>query len=689
MKNNHKTNNMVQNRTKRLCYALSLMAMASVSVTSVQAQQNQKYGTTSDKKAYTICQEANEMAMGAGKDPSKLKAAVAKYSEALERDPNYMDALFAQADLYRELRQPNNQINCIMRAVGIDSTYYVTAYYHCAVALCQKERFEEALHWFDLFDRFSEGKKIKLKQDKRWRQKAMSVLAMMKNPVPFEPRYPSDYIEQTPFETYWPSMSLDETELVMTSRLPLDTVEFHKDPTMIARINNNETHEDLYCLRRDDTQATWRPLEPIYDINTDFNEGTQSLSPDGRWMFYTACGYKDSKGSCDIYFSQRTATGWTKGVNIGAPVNSSQWETQPCFSADGKTLYFVRGRANSTMRNGNIMMAKVKGVNRAGIPIFDMPKELGDSINTQGDESHPYICHDGKTLFFSSDTWPGVGCKDIFVSRLKEDGTWSTPKNIGYPINNTDDDEGLVVTANGVTGYYNSVREVDGRRKREVKMFDLYPEIRPEPVPFVRGYISDCDTKRPIDATILLDRISDGANIVTSRTLPDGSFTTALPGKDNYLLSVNAKGYFFRTYKFEVNDVSQMHGPITLTADKVCLSPLKIGNKIALRNIYFDTDKWDIKPESKVELDKLVKIMKENPTLRIEISGHTDSRASVKHNQVLSENRAKSTVDYLVNHGIERSRFKTVGYGLSQPCATNETEEGRALNRRIEAKIIQ
>lgn len=666
--------------------ALSLLLV----VVMCYSQTGQKYNTTSNKKAYAAFQAAEDYALRLQPGNIEgLETLLGMYKEALSFDPNYLEALYRCADCYARLKQPGNQINCIQKAVGIDSTAWVKGYYQCAVALAQKSRFEESLKWFNLFDKFSAGKPSKIKQDPTWRKKAELYVYFMKHPVPFEPRYPTDRIEKTPFETYWPSLTLDETELVMTMRLPRDTVKFNQDPTMLTRLNNNETQEDMYMCKRTAPDIPWSSITPVYSINTDFNEGTQTLSPDGRWMFYTACGYADSKGSCDIYWSQRTEHGWTKGANIGEPVNSKAWESQPCFSADGKTLYFIRGAAGSAKRNASIYAAKVVGITPTGFPKFSKPVSLGDSINTAGDESHPFIHADGKTLFFSSDGWPGLGAKDMFVSRKKADGSWTTPLNVGYPINTTEDDEGLVVTADGTTGYYNSVRMIDGRFKREVKMFDLYPEIRPDPVPFVKGYITDCKTKRNIDATVLLDRMSDGRNIVTSRTLPDGSFSTALPGIDDYLLSVNAKGYFFRTVKFTAEAIRQQKGPVMIKGEDVCLTPLKIGQKIALRNIYFDTDKWDIKPESKVELDILVKIMKENPKLRVEISGHTDSRASVAHNQTLSENRAKSTVKYLVEHGIAAERFKTVGYGLSQPCATNETEEGRALNRRIEAKIIE
>ncbi len=667
-----------------------LIACLSIGTIANAQSVKKKYRTTDSKKAYTLFKEAGDLIATYGEENSDIKKqALGKYLAAIKEDPEYIDALISASECYKDLEQPGNQINCIKQIVALDSTYFVEGYYDCAVALCQKNQFEEATQWFELYDKFLKQTGEKgVKEYTKWRKMAAAKFEIMSHPVPFDPTYPSDFIRDTPFETYWPSISLDETELVVTSRTPRDTVAFHKDPTMIGRINNNETQEDLYIMRRDDVTKEWKPLEPIYTINTDFNEGTQSLSPDGRWMFYTACGYADSKGSCDIYFSQRTSQGWTKGVNIGAPVNTAAWESQPCFAADGKTLYFVRGDSKSQYRRGNIMRAKVKGVDSKGVPQFDKVYDLGDSINTSGDESHPFIHPNGKTLFFSSDTWPGVGGKDIFVSHLKK-GKWTTPVNVGYPINTTEDDEGFIVTANGRTGYYNSVREVNGRPKREVKMFELYPAIRPKPAPFVRGVITDCDTKASIEATISLDKMPSGKNIGVSRALPDGSFTIALPGASDYLLSVNAKGYFFHSQKFSVDNVAKMQGPITLSSESTCLTSLKVGHKIALRNIYFDTDKYEIKPESKVELDIVVRVMQENPTIRVEISGHTDNRASVKHNEVLSLNRAKSTVEYLVQHGIDRSRFEIKGYGLSKPCATNDTEEGRQLNRRIEAKIIE
>ncbi|MBQ3636280.1 MAG: OmpA family protein [Bacteroidales bacterium] len=669
-----------------LIATILLLAGGSVDSYGQKKKKDFKYKSTNNKKAFNDYNQGKTLFM-----EGRHEAALDMFKSALDKDPEYLDALYGCAEVYRELKQPGNQFNMIAKAVGIDSTYYVSSYHAAAVALCQKERFREALEWFDKFDRFSKGKKLQITEKGNWRAMARAKVELMEHPVPFNPEYPSDQIRDMDYETYWPSLTLDERELVVTTRLPRDTVAYHKDPTMIARINNNETQEDFYVMRRMEDDAPWTALNPIRSLNTDFNEGAQALSPDGRWMFYTACGLSDSKGSCDIYFSQRTEKGWTKGINIGTPVNSRDWESQPCFSADGKTLFFVRGSSKSQYRNGDIYYAQVVGVNANGIPTFSAPVKMSGNINTPGDESHPFIHHDGKTLYFSSDTWPGVGGKDIFISRLQDDGTWSRAKNIGYPINTVGDDEGLVVTANGTTGYYNSTRDINGRIKREVKKFELYKEIRPAAVPFVRGMIYDCKTKKtlPNDVLIALDKMPDGKNIVTSRAMPDGTFMSALPEIADYLLSIRSKGYFFRSHRFSVADVEKLHGPIELKQDEVCLNKLVPGEKIALRNIYFDTDKWDIKPESQVELAVVIQTMKENPDIRVEISGHTDSRASVKHNQVLSENRAKATVDYLVAHGIARERFVAVGYGLTQPCATNETEEGRALNRRIEAKIIK
>ena len=500
------------------------------------------------------------------------------------------------------------------------------------------------------------------------------------HPVAYEAKFPGESFK-LPYELYWPSITLDERALVVTSMFPRDTAAFKKNP-VIDR-NTDRFQEDFFISNREDPDAEWNTLLPVKSLNTPFNEGTLALSPDGTWAFYTACGLADSKGSCDIYFTRRTQTGWTKGVNVGAPVNTKEWESQPCLSADGTTLFFVSKRPGGRGKS-DIWCAHLKGMNSKGIPQFGNPINLGDSINSPGDEGSPFLHPDGKSLYFASNGWPGVGGMDVFVSKKKSNGQWQTPKNFGYPVNSTADDEGLVVTANGLTGYYNTNRKDN---KREVLMFQLNEDVRPEPVSYVRGIVTDCRNKLKVinDATVRLVRKSDNVTVVTSRTLPDGSFVSSLPAGADYVLTIEAPGYFFTTQEFSLADVAKLHGPVNLD---VCLPALVPGEKIALHNIYFDTDKADLRPESVRELELLVKILKDNPKIRLEIGGHTDNRASAQHNMALSQRRAASTVEYLTQHGISADRLVPKGYGLTQPCATNDTEEGRQLNRRMEAKII-
>lgn len=204
-----------------------------VATNGQESRKKMKYGTTDDKKANALYKEGNGILNSYGNDLKHTQEALDKYLAALERDPKYIDALFAASECYMDLKQPGNQINCIKRAVAIDSTYWVRGYYNCAVALCQKGRFEEAAEWFNLCDKYAKQTNTKIKEDPQWRKSAFAKIEMMSHPVPFEPQYPSDYIRDSPFETYWPSISLDETELVVTSRLPRDTVAFHKDLSLI------------------------------------------------------------------------------------------------------------------------------------------------------------------------------------------------------------------------------------------------------------------------------------------------------------------------------------------------------------------------------------------------------------------------------------------------------------------------
>ncbi len=607
-----------------------------------------------------------------------LASAVDLFDGATAIEPAFAEAYFAKADILGDLGEYDEQFAAIARAVACDSTMYVTAYYHAGVALCNVGRFDDAMQWFDLYKRFSRNRRVKMNPDV-WIAKAMAARRLIENPVDFVPVNAGDSIN-SPYDEYWPSLTLDESEMMFTVLVPRDSALF-AGSRLLPRTSQN-FQEDFYTSTRVD--SVWMPRRPVVEINTPYNEGAQALSADGNWMFFTACGRDDSKGSCDLYFSSKTRSGWTQPINVGSPVNTPYWESQPCFSADGQTLFFVSNRPGGLGKN-DIWYARIVGYAANGVPLFDTPVNLGDSVNTAGDEASPFIHPDGRTLYFSSDGWPGVGKKDIFVSRRDSAG-WHTPQNIGYPINTARDETGLVINAAGTRAYFASEGIEHRGRGRDIYYFELPVAARPTPVSYLKGHVYDRRTSQPLGAAISLIRLADGVDQV--RTASDefnGQYMVSLPAGNDYALIVSREGYLFHSENFEMKQAAASSGPRIID---VYLSPLIPGEKVALRNVFFDTNSVELKEESCYELDKLVRIMTDRPNLVIEISGHTDNVGSAEYNRRLSADRARAAFDYLVSKGVPVRQLTHRGCGFDSPVESNDTEQGRARNRRIEAKVI-
>ncbi|MCQ2228741.1 MAG: OmpA family protein [Bacteroidales bacterium] len=640
-----------------------------------KGKQTQKY-STKNKKAIEAYEKGEMDAMY-----DRYQSAILNFETAKKYDPNFKEAYHALAEVYYNLGDFEEQFLHIQKAVTIDSTYFITAYYNAGVALCNLNRFSEAMEWFDLYKKFAQGKK-NIKNVDALIKKAMAIKYIMEHPVPYKPHLVSENVA-TEYDQYWPSITLDEEELVFTMQLPRDPDAYAKNK-LLPRVPSN-FQEDFYVSRKVNNE--WSAPVPMVSINTSSNEGAQALSADGRWMFFTACGREDSKGSCDIYFCRKTPTGWSEPINVGAPVNTPYWESQPCFSADGQTLYFVSGRPGG--KGGmDIWKSKITGFTKTGTPIFGTAVNLGDSINTRGDETSPYIHPDDKTLYFSSDGWPGIGKLDIFISRRNGNGDWGTPRNIGYPINTPLDDNGFIINAAGTTAYMSSTRlQKNGIQKQDLLCFEVPEEIRPEPVSYIKGHVYDSKTLQPLMADIELVSLDTKENRVKSQSdKSSGTFLVNLPAGKDYGLFATCPGYLFNSQNYALSNVKATSGMVTLD---IPLSPIEKGQRVTLKNVFFDTNSAELKQESFVELDRLIALMRSNPNIKIEIGGHTDNVGSAEYNKKLSEERAKTTVDYLCSKGISSAKLTYKGYGMTQPVADNNTEEGRAVNRRIEAKIVQ
>ena len=439
---------------------------------------------------------------------------------------------------------------------------------------------------------------------------------------------------------------------------------------------NTPPVEELYIARKDATDWKINPLH--FDIIQRVNTGALCISPDGKTVWFTLCGASDGYGSCDLYVSQRHNNEWTRPENLGSVINTAAWETQPSISADGTTLYFVSNRAGG-IGNADIWVSKKDKDDAWGVPV-----NLGEPVNTPQDEMSPFIHPDGNTLYFASKGHLGLGGSDLYISRLNASGKWEEPVNLGYPINTSADEISLLVNPAGDKAYISSTQK-GGLGGFDIYYFTLPSEFRPSPVTYVRGIVTDADNEMPLSANFELINLETAhTDIKETSSSDNGSFLLCLkPGKD-YGLNVSKPGYLFYSQHFALTEIKEAGNPFILN---IKLQKIKSGSTTILNNIFFDTDSYALLNSSKSELERLVTFLKTNPQVKIKVMGHTDTQGVDKLNMKLSENRAKAVVNYLISAGISSDRLTYIGYGETIPIDTNQTEEGRAKNRRTEFKI--
>jgi outer membrane protein OmpA-like peptidoglycan-associated protein len=414
-------------------------------------------------------------------------------------------------------------------------------------------------------------------------------------------------------------------------------------------------------------------------INTHGNEGALNISPDRNYLFFAACNREDGYGSCDIYWSKRTGTGWTPPENLGEVVNSPQWDSQPSFSSDGKTLYFASKRPGGK-GSSDIWQSQLNGDGQ-----WTTPVNLGDSVNTRMEEMAPFIHPDDQTLYFSSKGHPGLGGFDLYFSRKNILGEWSRPVNLGYPINTHADEITLVVNAVGNLAYISSDK-FGGKGRQDIYKFPLYKEARPMLTNYFKGIVYDIESGKKLAARFeLIDLVSAKTCAEAWSDKETGAFLLVLPSEKNYALNVSKEGYLFYSDNFFLTGINSQAKPFL---KNIPLKPIKIGEVVILKNIFFDTDKYILKAESYAELQKLLGLLRKNPKLKIEINGHTDNIGSAEHNLELSKNRANAVYEFLIQYDIDKTRLSYSGFGYTRPIDVNTTESGRANNRRTEFKVI-
>lgn len=643
-------------RIRYTCIMMLLMM-----ATSVFAQNVHTY-TSRSKKAIKFYEESTNYYVR-----RQYGQAIELLDKALDKDKKFAEAHFMLSKIYQAMRRDQLAKNHLEEVVKLqyDNPAFIEAHYLLAKQHFAQKQYDKARALIQKISSFPKASKLIKSEAQHLLTNIDFTEEAIKNPLPYEPQIVSGLSNHMPLQ-YFPVLTVDQQELIFTGRRGITP----------------QYDEDIYVSRKGE-DGNWKRPELLSDyLSSPLNEGTCTISADGRTLIYTSCETRGGYGSCDLYITRRTGDQWLPGKNLGPNINTVAWESQPSLSADGRTIYFVSDRAGGMGRR-DIYVAHMNDSSE-----WNKAENAGPTINTDRDEVSPFIHVNSQTLYFSSNGRPGFGGYDLYVSEQKED-TWSEPKNLGYPINTHEDQSGLFITADGKDAYYSQETEQNGDYvSSQIYSFLIPKEIRvTNRSSYVYGKVLDAVSKKPLQAAIELVDLREQRKISEVDSDPtQGNYMMVLTEGSDYALYVSKDNYLFQSLSFDyAADTGQVNEPVAID---IYLQPIEKGKETVLNNIFFDTDKYDIKERSRPELNKVVAFLKQNPNIRIAINGHTDNVGQAAYNQTLSTNRAKAVYEYLMAAGINSKRLAYKGYGQTKPVATNNTEEGRQQNRRITFEIL-
>ena len=609
--------------------------------------------SSTNKKALDAYEKANQFLK-----ERNIEKAFGEFEEAIERDKLFAEPYFQLGRLYEQNRQFGNAILNYEKAVNAQEKTSVTeiAAQQVGQLYLRKGDYQKAL----VFLEKGIGA-VTASNQKRYKvriENCKFALESINKPLIINPLELPKSVNKFQSQ-YFPVLTADRETLIYTG--------------------NQDSDENIYVTSIKDKVWT-EPVSISEKINTTQNEGTASISADGRTLVFTSCGGRKGFGSCDLFISYKQGDDWTSPQNLGLNINSGEWESQPSLSADGRTLYFVSDRKGSLGKR-DIWVSKLDSTNMWAKAI-----NVGSPVNTTEDDLSPFIHANGKTLFFASEGHVGMGGLDLYFTENQQD-KWKIPENLGYPLNTFEDQVALFITADAKKAYYSLERDQDDKyRRAKIVEIEVPASLQAKfkATSFLKGIVYDSKTKQKLQANIELISLKNNELLgKISSDAQTGTYTSVLTNGGEYAVFVSKKGYFFKSLNFDFSD--------KIGLDKILdipLEPIKKEAKEILNNIFFDTAKWDLKSESTAELDKLVGLLKANPDLPIEISGHTDDVGKDADNLLLSQKRAKAVVDYLALKGVNILKIKAEGYGKMLPYLPNSSDENRKLNRRIEVKFL-
>ena len=640
--------------------------------------------SSSNKKAIHYFELA-EKAPKEGMDPMTgtydFKSGIELLGKALEKDSNFWEAHILDAEFNELIRNYKQAIYHYKRALEIDANHSISgsSTYHLATCQMAVADYDGALKSCSRYLSNPNAKEENIGAVRRMQDCANFALQAMKNPKPFEPKNIGPSIN-TNFSEYYPAITIDGNTILFTRRL----VEFQGE--------NNREQEDFYVSHQLD--EVWSRSYPMpRNVNTPYNEGAPTISPDGKKLIFVACtdesgvdygANRQGKGSCDLFITEQNGKLWSNPVNLPGKVNTTHWETQPSLSADGKTLYFIRGlRSRDGKRDSDIYVAHLLSDGS-----WSTAEPLPPHINSNQNEESVLIHPDGKTLYFASRGHVGMGGSDLYVSRMDAKGNWGLPQNLGYPINTLSDENSLMVSPEGDIAYFASDRP-GGYGLMDIYYFNLPKEDQPIKTLYFDGFVFDAKTKKSLGASFQLTNLSTGQVVIQSKAdATDGTFMVPLPISTDYAIEVNYPGYLPYSLNFNMT-LKENEQSYHL---QIPLNPENSSTENILSNVFFDLNQAKLRPESIVELTSFSNYLKAHPSLKIEIGGHTDSRGNAQDNLLLSTNRAKAVKDFLLSKGIPETQLSYKGYGSTSPIMTDaainaisdaiEKEKAHQKNRR-------
>ncbi len=587
----------------------------------------------------------------------KSVEAIENLQKAIEKDSTFADPYFKLGQINEAARNQENAIKFYKKAIELrpNDPLLTQGYTYIGTRLVKAGEYAKAKEYLSFSIKNVPQNSPVMKQLTRQLEQCKFGEEAKNTAMPFKAAEMGATINFKN-KQYFPVLTADNETLIFTAR-------------------SDDGDENLYTSQL--INGNWSAPKSISDkINTTANEGTCSISADGRTLVFTSCDGKNSLGSCDLYISKKVGEEWTTPENLGGSVNTPFWEAQPSLSNDGRVLYFSSDRQGGYGRK-DLWMSELKESNT-----WTKAINLGDVINTANDEISPFVHANGHTLFFASDGHLGMGGLDLFMTESKI-GIYTKPENLGFPINTHEDQVALFISADGSTGYYSS----DVKPDIKLFQFDIPTKLAEKfkRASYVKGTVKDATNQQNLSAEIEL--IDLKTNKVVEKTISDaitGQYTAVLPNGSQYGLFINKKEYFFKSLTFNFSEKTEADGK---TID-ILLDPIKKDVKTVLNNIFFDSGKAELRPESFTELDKLQLLLVQNPSLQVEISGHTDDVGKETENQLLSEKRALAVANYLTQKGINPQQIKVKGYGKTKPIVPNTSDENRQINRRIEMSIL-